>query len=319
MTAEPEPVDKDMRSVAKKISDDELKSRIVEFVGQASTEVTPHDEGLLPELPRYLPAGASIYVAHPPRTEFRDVLRLSAQLVRLGFAPCPHVAAREVHSEASLRAAFNELRESGVKQILLIAGDRKSPAGPYASAVEILESGITVDGAIKTIGVAGHPEGNRTIGPSRLKEALRAKQVFADRTGTEMRLVTQFGFNPQAVLEWARELGEQGIRLPVHVGLAGPTPLPKLIRFAMRCGIGTSLNSLMRNTTALSNMTRMATTPDEMVTGIIRGMTSDPASRIVKPHFFCFGGLIETVGWISAVREGQFELQAEAGSFVLRH
>lgn len=29
--------------------------------------------------------------------------------------------------------------------------------------------------------------------------------------------------------------------------IAGPTPLPKLIKFAMACGVGASLNSLMRN------------------------------------------------------------------------
>jgi methylenetetrahydrofolate reductase (NADPH) len=319
MTAEPEQVDKNMSSVSRTISDDELKARIVDFVGRASTEVTPHDEGLLAQLPQYLPPAASIYVAHPPRTEFRDVMRLAAQLVRLGFAPCPHVAAREVHSEASLRAALNEMRDSGVTQILLIAGDRKDPAGPFTSAVEILESGITVDAAIKTIGVAGHPEGNSTIGAPRLKEALLAKQAFADRTGTDVRLVTQFGFNPQAMLDWANELVQQGIRMPIHLGVAGPTPLPKLIRFAMRCGIGASLSALMRNPSKLTSMTGMATTPDEMVTGIIRAVLSDPASRIVKPHFYCFGGLIETAGWIRAVSEGAFDLQAKAGPFALRH
>jgi methylenetetrahydrofolate reductase (NADPH) len=307
-----------MNAVVKSSAQDELKARIVEFVGRASTEITPHDEAVLPDLPRYLPPGASIYVAHPPKTDIRDVLRLAARLVQLGFVPFPHIAAREVHSEASLRASFNEMRESGITQILLIAGDRKDPAGPYSSAVEILESGLTVDAAIKTISVAGHPEGNRTIGPTRLKEALQIKQAFADRTGTDLRLVTQFGFNPQAVVEWVRELGRQGIRLPVHVGIAGPTPLPKLIRFAARCGIGASLNALMRNTSALSNLTQMATSPDEMVTGIISSLTPDLAARIVKPHMFCFGGLIETVGWMRAVREGRFDLRADGGRFLLR-
>src|SRR6266850_361605 len=296
----------------------ELKTRIAEFVAQASTEVTPHDEELLPQLPDYLPAGTSVYVAHLPNSDVHDIERICAQLVRLGFNPCPHIAARRVHSEAALRAELNQLRDSGVKQVLLIAGDTKSPVGPYASAVEILESGIVEDAAIKSIGVAGHPEGNRVIGPTRLKEALLAKQAYADRTGTDARLVSQFGFNPQAVIDWVAEIRNLGIRLPVHVGLAGPTPLPKLIRFAMRCGIGASLNSLMRNTSAMSNLARMATSPDEMITGIIRGVVANPASRIVKPHFFCFGGLIETVSWVRAVREGKFELQGETGPFALQ-
>jgi methylenetetrahydrofolate reductase (NADPH) len=311
--------EKGARSTVQTDTRDELKARIVEFVSQASTEATAHDESLLAELPRYLPAGATVYVTHLPRTEFRDVVRMCGELVRLGLSPCPHIAARQVHSEAGLRASLNELRQAGVKQVLLIAGDNKTPAGPYTSAVEVLESGIIEDAAIKMIGVAGHPEGNRTIGPTRLKEALVAKQAYADRTGADVRLVTQFGFDPQAVLDWSRELREQGIRLPIHVGIAGPTPLAKLIRFAMRCGIGTSLNNLMRNASAMSNLTRMATTPDAMVAGIIRGVIPDPESRIVKPHFFCFGGLIETVSWINAVRAGSFDLGEDAGSFALRH
>ncbi|HZF15129.1 MAG TPA: hypothetical protein VE046_04210 [Steroidobacteraceae bacterium] len=306
-----------MNSALQTASPDDLKSRIIDFVGQASTEVTPHDENLLPDLPQYLPAGASVYVAHLPKSDVRDVVRLCAQLVKLGFSPCPHIAARQVLSEAGLRAELNQLRESGVTQLLLIAGDNKSPAGPFSSTIEILDSGIITDAALRSVGVAGHPEGNRTIGPSRLKEALDAKQGFAERSGIDMRLVTQFGFNPGAVIDWARELGEQGIRLPVHVGLAGPTPLPKLIRFAMRCGIGASLTGLMRNTSAMSNLARMATTPDEMITGIIRGLAANPGLGIVKPHFFCFGGLIETVAWIRSVREGKFEIPGDTGPFAL--
>jgi len=307
-----------MNSVAISSSGDDLTARIAAFVGAGSTEITPHDEALLPQLVDYLPKGTSIYIAHPPRTEFRELLRVAAIVERLGFAACPHVAAREVHSEASLRAGLNEARELGIRQILLIAGDRKDPAGPYPSTWEILESGITVDCAIKVIGVAGHPEGNRTIGATRLWEALRIKQAFADRTGTEVRLVTQFGFNPDAVDAWVRELDSKGIRLPVHVGFAGPTPLPKLIRFAMRCGIGASFNTLMKSTSALAGMAGMATTPEEMLTGVVRGAGPDIAARIVKPHFFCFGGLMETVQWMRKVRAGAFDLRPDGTRFELR-
>jgi methylenetetrahydrofolate reductase (NADPH) len=296
----------------------DLHARIAAFVGAGSTEITPHDEPLLPQLKEFLPPGATVYVAHPPRTEFRELLRVAALVERLGFSACPHVAAREVHSEAGLRAGLNEARELGIGQILLIAGDRKDPAGPYPSTLEILDSGVTVDCAIKSIGVAGHPEGNRMIGATRLWEALRIKQAFADRTGTEVRLVTQFGFNPDALGAWVRELDAKGIRLPVHFGLAGPTPLPKLIKFAMRCGIGASFNALMRSTSALAGVAGMATTPEEMVTGVVRGATPDTAARIVKPHFFCFGGLIETVRWMRKVREGAFDLRPDGATFELR-
>ena len=64
-------------------------------------------------------------------------------------------------------------------------------------------------------------------------------------------------------------------------------------------------------------MTRLATTPDEMLTGIMSGLTPDLASRIVKPHLFCFGGLTETVGWIKAVRDGHFAMGVDGEKFDL--
>jgi hypothetical protein len=40
------------------IADDDVKQRIVRFVGQASTEITPADERRLPELAKWLPTRA---------------------------------------------------------------------------------------------------------------------------------------------------------------------------------------------------------------------------------------------------------------------
>jgi methylenetetrahydrofolate reductase (NADPH) len=56
-----------------------------------------------------------------------------------------------------------------------------------------------------------------------------------------MHLVTQFGFDASAICRRGRELRQQGIRLPVHVGMAGPAPLTKLVKYAMACGVGASL------------------------------------------------------------------------------
>src|SRR5690606_14529917 len=114
----------------------------------------------------------------------------------------------------------------GIEQLLLIAGDREQPVGKFTSTLEVLDSGATVDAGFKALGVAGHPEGHKDVGPTALWSALRHKQAFADRTGTKVHIVTQFGFNPEAICVWDQRLAEHGISLPVHVGIAGPTPLP---------------------------------------------------------------------------------------------
>lgn len=309
-------------SIVEVVTEEALEAGIIKFVACASIEITPHDEARLSEVAAYLSPGATVYIAHPPRRQLPDVVRVAIKAQKLGFLACPHILARELQSERHLRVALSELSAAGIEQILLVAGDQNSAAGPFPSTLEVLNTGATVDCGIKTVAVAGHPEGHNVIGPSLLWDALLAKQAFAKRTGTHVRVVTQFGFNPQAIFDWQRHGHELGISLPVHVGLAGPTPLPKLIHFAMQCGIGASLRTLMKSTSALTHLARVTSTPEEMLVGLVRGglvpdLAAAGRATMVKPHFFCFGGSLETARWLRSVTEGAFELNEECSRFAV--
>jgi hypothetical protein len=51
-----------------------------------------------------------------------------------------------------------------------------------------------------------------------------------------------------------------------------------------------------------------------MLLGVYRAKQANPDSRIFAPHFFAFGGVLETGRWLRAVIEGSFGLdQAERG------
>ena len=304
-----------MNALAAPLSAAQLKARIVEFARGASIEISPHDEELLPALVNKLPAATTIYVAHTPKAVVDDVVRLAVKIAGLGFRASPHIVARRIESERALRDALTELREGGVDQILLVAGDRDPALGKFTNTLEILDSGITLETGIQSVGVAGHPEGHNLLGPTTLWSALKHKQEFADRTGTRMHIVTQFGFNPEALCAWERRLLENGIRLPVHVGIAGPTPLPKLIRYAMHCGIGASLGALMKNMSAMGNLARLATAPDEMLIGLMRA--GGDLTRLVAPHLYAFGGAMATSRWLRGVADGTFELDPSGERFTL--
>lgn len=296
----------------------DLRAAILEFVQQASIEVSPGEEPELPNLVRSLPARATVYVAHTPRASIAEVVSLAVRVREAGFVACPHIVARRLESERQLIETLAELGGAGIDSILLVAGDLRQPAGPFPSTLEVLDSGLTLDYGIRSIGVAGHPEGDRSIGPTLLWQALLRKQAFARSTGTALRIVSQFGFNAQAILDWEQQLLRHGIEMPVHVGLVGPTPLPKLIRYAMRCGIGASLQALVKNNSALSVATRVAITPEEMLTELVRGRFGRSRTQLVQPHFFCFGGAAATASWLHAVREGSFDLTADGARFVVR-
>jgi len=185
-------------------------------------------------------------------------------------------------------------------------------AGEFESTLDILASGLLEKAGLKRLGVAGYPEGQKGLAQSQLWNALTAKQAFADRTGLAVFIVTQFGFNGNALRDWEPELARHDVRLPILAGIAGPAPLSKLIRFAMRCGIGASLRTVMRNLSAVSGIAELATTPEQHV---MRLMQLPSSTRVVAPHFFCFGGVLETAHWINRIVSGHFVIDDDGTRF----
>jgi methylenetetrahydrofolate reductase (NADPH) len=138
-----------------------------------------------------------------------------------------------------------------------------------------------------------------------------------------VHVVTQFGFDPDATTAWASELARRGIRLPVHAGIAGPVPLPRLIKYAIHCGVGASLKALVRNTGSLATLATAsagaaAATPDRMLLGVLRGRDAHQAHNVVQPHFFSLGGALETARWLRALRKGAFDPTEDGAGLVTR-
>jgi len=300
-----------------------LELRVVDFVRDASTEITTHDEPLLAKLRALLGANTATYIAHTPKATVEQVVRTAALVQALGLEACPHVGARRLRSRAELDDVLKRMREGGVRRMLLVGGDLEWPAGPYASALDVLETGATVEHGIESIGVTGYPEGHPRVADAQLWDALARKQAFAERTGTRVHVVTQFGFDPDAITEWAREAERRGIGLPVHVGIAGPVPLPRLIKYAIHCGVEASARALGRNTGTLASLAAAGigaptTTPGRMLVDVLRRRDTQQARSIVHPHFFSLGGALETARWLRSIRRGAFELVDGGARLVTR-
>ena len=295
-----------------------LRRQLSDFVAAGSTEVTTHDEGVLVELSRLLPAGYPVYVAHTPKASPDDIVRVALRIQALGLTASPHIIARRVVDPQRLRERLHALVAGGVEQALLVAGDLATPSGPFTSTLDLLDSGVLRDVGIKRLGVAGHPEGHPAVADEILWEALERKQAYGRATGLKMHIATQFGFDARSLANFEAGLAERQISLPIHAGVAGPTPFTKLLKYAARCGVGASLKAVAGNALSLGRLPHLVTRSDEMLVGVFRAKQARPDSRIFAPHFFAFGGVLETARWLRAVMEGSFELDSAERGFVIR-
>jgi methylenetetrahydrofolate reductase (NADH) len=295
--------------------DTSLRQQLRSFVAAGSTEVTPHDEKVLDEMARILPAGFPVYVANTPKTSPDDVVRVALRIQEAGLSASPHVIARRVVDAQRLRDRLRILAAGGVQQVLLVAGDVAIPNPAFSSTLELLESGVVQDAGIRRIGIAGHPEGHPVVADEVLWEALERKQALARAQGLTMHIATQFGFDSRTLSAFEQGLASRGITLPLHAGVAGPTPFTKLLKYAAHCGVGASLRAVAGNTLSLGRLPHLVTKSDEMLIGVYRAKQANPDSRIFAPHFFAFGGVLETARWLRAVVDGSFELDAAERGF----
>ena len=228
-----------------------------------------------------------------------------------GFEPVPHIAVRHTPTADALDELIARLAaEAGVRRILVIAGDRDRPAGPFGSTIELIESGLLQRHGIAEIGVAGYPDGHPRLSADALDRALAAKVEAAGQTGLRLHIVTQFCFDAEPILRWLARLRDTGIEHPVRIGLAGPTTLTTLLRYARRCGVSASAQGLTRHAGLLKHLVG-TTAPD----GIIRTLAEAAPGRIgeVALHFFSFGGAAATARWAQAAADGRITLDRARG------
>lgn len=296
----------------------DLRQRIIEFAGPASMEVTSHDREARRALIGQLAAGTSIYIAHTPNSTVADVADAACEVEKDGFNACPHLVARRIPDEKSLTDALARLQAGGIRRALLVAGDQRPPAGVFESTLDLLATGALEAHGITTLGVAGHPEGHQRVEDAVLWRSLQEKQRYAERSGASLYIVTQFSFDADAVTGWVRHLDNEGIRLPVHVGIMGPATLATLIRYAKVCGVGASLQALLTNANTLKLMRNLKSSAEEMLLAVAGAREGKLAARLVQPHFFAFGGVLQTARWLQAIRDGAFELDADGDTLTVR-
>ncbi len=269
------------------------------FLKGYSIEVMPRTAEKVESFRDLLPAGTRVYIAHIDGTPIEDMVATAKRLHAEGFPVMPHFPARIIKDKATLGDWIARYQgEADVKQGLILAGGVADPVGEFYSSMQLLDTGLF--GGFERLHVAGHPEGNRDIDPdgsdTMVMEAARWKQAFANRTDAKMAMATQFCFEAKPVIDWVNRLNAEGVKLPVHIGVAGPAKLQTLIKFAIACGVGPSLKVLQKRAMDVTKLL-LPYEPTEFVSELAAHKAANPDFGIESVHFFPLGGIKTNATW----------------------
>ncbi len=238
-----------------------------------------------------LPRDSEVAITCSPDKGIPATLDLSERLSDHGFILVPHIAARMVRDETHLRDILGRLDDLGIHRIFVVGGDAESPAGRFESSLQLLRSMSSIDHGIEIVGIGAYPEGHPLIDETTLLGFLREKQPFA------AYMVNQMCFDPEAIVEWLLAVRAEGVELPVHLGVPGVADRTKLLRIALKIGVGQSARFLKSNLGLVGRvMTPGGYDPEELLVALAPCFDAPPYN-VEGVHFFSFNQIESTERW----------------------
>ena len=288
-----------MMKMAAQLSEE--RQRPTNVTDDYSLEITAKDVEALRAAADRVEPGTFVSVTFLPGESLEARIAATRAVRELGFRPMPHFSARRLASQADFETFLERVvAEAGVRRCFVVAGDPSEADGPFDDSAALIATGGFEQAGVRTIGVGGHPEGHPHMSDEQCLDVLAAKCAAIAARGMKPLIVTQFGFDADAIIAWLEALRSRGVTAPVRIGIPGPAGVKTLLRFAARCGVGASTSVLTKYGLSITKLIGTAG-PDKMVDALARGL--QPRHGDVALHFYPFGGLEKTIEWINAYQE----------------
>ena len=262
----------------------------------ASIEILPTQVIKAPPLSELFAEGTEIYLPLLRGDDLNLSVTAAKKILDERMVATPHLAARSVPDASQLDEWLHELAEAGCNRLMLIAGDPLAHQGPYRDTLDVLSSGLLEKHGFTHLGVAAHPDGHVHASETDVRSALEIKKAYAREKDVHMWVVTQFVFDMTNFAKWLDEWEEAFDFLPVHVGIAGPSSLAILMRYAARCGVATSVKMLLTNRNSRRLMSSW--NPDDQLKELYELCGNHVSRRLKGLHLFPFGGLESAARWL---------------------
>ena len=285
-----------------KTENQKVSDHLKEFLTDFSIEVMPRTAAKIESFKEILPKNTRVYIAHIEGVPIDEMVQTAKRISSEGFNVMPHFPARIIKDKSTLEEWINIYQgEAGINQALLLAGGVNKPHGVFESSMQLVETELFEKYNFKNLHFAGHPEGNKDIDKGgsnkNVDAALLWKQKFNERSDINIALTTQFCFEAEPVIEWANSLTNNGINIPIHIGVAGPAKLQTLIKFSIACGVGPSLRVLQKRAKDVKKLL-LPFDPNDFLETLAKHKKENPKFNISNIHFFPLGGINTNASWI---------------------
>jgi methylenetetrahydrofolate reductase (NADPH) len=253
-------------------------------------EILPLD-GVEDQVSEHLPPGSKVTLTASPTKGLEATLAAAEALAPRGFAVVPHLSARLVRDRSHLEEVVARLRAVGVREVFVIAGDARHPAGEYAGAAELLEAMGGLRDTFADIGISGYPESHHFISDETTIEAMFAKEPMATY------IVSQICFDAGVIATWVKRVRDRGTFLPIWIGVPGAVDSRRLLRTSLRIGLGQSVRFLRAQHGLLRRfLSPRLYTPTDILEQLSPTF-ADPAARVGGIHVYTFNELKKTESW----------------------
>jgi methylenetetrahydrofolate reductase (NADPH) len=265
-------------------------SPLVAALERPRYEVLPLD-GIADEVHAHVPAAVTITVTASPAEGLEPTLAVAEDLVSRGYGVVPHLSARLIRDRRHLEEIVLRLHGARVREVFVIAGDARQPAGEFAGAAELLAAMGELRDRFAEIGISGYPESHHLISDETTIEAMFAKAPMATY------IVSQVCFDAEQIVTWVRRVRARGTLLPIWIGVPGAVDSRRLLRTSVRIGLGESVRFLrgQRGWFRRFALQRLYT-PTKLLESLTPSF-ADPAARVGGIHVYTFNELERTERW----------------------
>jgi methylenetetrahydrofolate reductase (NADPH) len=263
---------------------------VAELLRRPRYEVLPLD-GVEEAVLEYVPRDVTLTVTVSPSRGIEHTFDCVERLTGHGYDTVPHLSARLVRDRGHLAELVARLESLGRRDVFVVAGDAREPAGDFEGAASLLEAMAALGHPFAEVGITGYPESHPLIDDETTISAMFAKARYATY------IVSQICFDPSVTVAWVDEVWRRGTRLPIWLGIPGMVPRTKLIRVSTKIGLGESARFLRHHGTWATRLLRPhGFSPDPLLRGLAPALAG-PERKIAGFHVFTLNEVADTERW----------------------